>query len=413
VSTAALALSQASGSTTSLRGESPWVGESSATIAHLRRVIERQPGCLLRADLTGRLLAANDAALGLLGASECREVLGTELTTWIVPEHHDSWKQMVARIGADAAGSVECDVIDQQGTRRTILFHGVPLVDHPDGIPSMILGARDTSALHQLESSVLETSHQRYAEERVHLERLLKVGRQHLEVQRLQLADAVAERQRLEALLEQRETAHQVLVSEQEQLRRALTEQHRIDVQGREAEAQRQVDGLRAELAEVEGERQRLQALVGLCEADRAQLAEELAAARARAEEARAGVAERQTRLVQALADRGVELRYAESTALELAGLAAVGRLALALGVELRCIVEAIAIRSQHLLADCPPGAACREDAEALRGDTVRAGSLLSQLERTQVGASAALAPTSVMNAGVTACTCSEVFHDE
>ena len=48
----------------------PEADDPGVAIEHLRRIIEKQPGCLLRADLNGRLLAANDAALGLLGARE-------------------------------------------------------------------------------------------------------------------------------------------------------------------------------------------------------------------------------------------------------------------------------------------------------------------------------------------------------
>ena len=47
--------------------------------AHLRRLIESQPTCLMRVGLDGGLLAVNEAAQKMLGAAGLTAVLGTFL----------------------------------------------------------------------------------------------------------------------------------------------------------------------------------------------------------------------------------------------------------------------------------------------------------------------------------------------
>jgi hypothetical protein len=446
---------------------------------HLQRIIEKQPSCLVRAGIDGVLLAVNDAALGLLGARELGQVLGTPLTARIVPEHHELWKAFAATIAADASRSLECDLTDLTGARRTVLFHGVPLLDHPDGIPSMMLGARDVSVLRGIESSqrqvrpqpdpTADHEKQRALAEREQLEQLLKAGRKHLQLQRAQLAEAAAERQRLETLLQENQSAHQRAIDEQAELQRALTVQHQLDLQSAAQAAQQSVDGLRTQVTEAAAERQRLETLLRESErahqraideqvelqraltvrhqldlqtasdaaqqqldevrthliqqhqldhqlaeqearhlidglrtqlteaaADRqrleaalaqrdVQLIEELAAERARVDGILADAGLKQRQMAQALADQGVELHYTELTAKQLAPLAVAGRLALEVGAELQCVVEAMDARAALLLADCPPDGAFREVVEALRGDAIRARSLTRQIERAPV----------------------------
>jgi PAS domain S-box-containing protein len=177
---------------TSAEIETARPSEPAPSVEHLRRLIEKLPCCVVRVSIEGVLLAANDAALGLLGAGDACQVLGRGLTGWIAPEHHPLWSAFAGDVASGASRSLECDLTDLSGARRTVLLHGVPLLDHPDGTLSMMLGARDISTLRQLEGSQEQ------------LERLLRDGRTHLEAQRAQLVGAAAEGQRLEALLEER-----------------------------------------------------------------------------------------------------------------------------------------------------------------------------------------------------------------
>ena len=61
------------------------VEDKAVEARHLRRLLDTQPGCLMRVASTGEILAANDAAVELLGAGERKLALGALLTNWIAP----------------------------------------------------------------------------------------------------------------------------------------------------------------------------------------------------------------------------------------------------------------------------------------------------------------------------------------
>jgi len=73
--------------------------------AHLRRLLEVQPACLMRVDVESRFRAVNAAALRLLDATDLSHVLHRSLTDWLAASQHDDWRAFVAR-AALAAGRV-------------------------------------------------------------------------------------------------------------------------------------------------------------------------------------------------------------------------------------------------------------------------------------------------------------------
>ena len=284
--------------------------KTTAEAVHLRRLIERQPSCLMRVGIDGLLLAVNEVAVRLLGSEELSQVLGRMLTERIVPDHHERWREFAARVGKGASGTIECDLVDLSGIHRTVVLQGIPLLDHPDGIPSMILAARDTSAPRRLEAALQER----------------EASRQHEDL-RTELEQALAERQRLGALLREHEADRQRLMAEHAQVQQNLAEEHQLALLLKEREVRQMLANLRAELG-------------------------------------------------QALADHRVDLQSMDENARNLEPLAAAGRLALEVGRELQTVVAALAARARSLLAQCPPEAADRQEIEALRGEAIRAASL-------------------------------------
>jgi hypothetical protein len=318
--------------------------------AHLRRVIEKQPACLMRVGLDGLLMAANDAALGLLGAQDHSQVLGSLLTRWIVPADLDRWRDFAATVAAGTSVSLECDITDLSGTHRGVAFYAVPLIDHHDDIPSMILGARDESGLRRLEASLREAdlrrqqdpaqptgavdhndqewldlkaqlqqstsereelaalliesegAHQQLTVERErlqqamtklgHLEQLLKTGRTHLQDLKKKADTAEAERQQLAAQLAEREADHQLLLAEQGGAKDSLTEQHQQDLVRQEREAQEQLSQLRTQLEAAVHDREQLASQLAERETAHGQLIAEQA-------DLRNTLAERQQDLLQ------------------------------------------------------------------------------------------------------------------
>ena len=57
-------------------------------------------------------------------------------------------------MGGGAASSFECDLHHPSGALRRVLFHAVPLLDHPDDVASVLLSARDVTDRRRLEASL-------------------------------------------------------------------------------------------------------------------------------------------------------------------------------------------------------------------------------------------------------------------
>jgi PAS domain S-box-containing protein len=228
------------------------VTETVTEALHLRRLIEQQPACLLRAGIDGLLLAVNEAGLRLLGGESLTQVLGTNLTTLIMPRQHDEWNDFAARVRDGASGSIECDLTDLAGMRRTILLQGVPLLDHADGVPSMILTARDISAPRRLEAALREREITR------ELDDLQKELQGELSEPPMD-QDVVAER----PIDLQPAIAPAIAEAERIQIRQALAEGYQAALLLKEREAQQLLDSVRAELEQALAEQQRLTTLLG------------------------------------------------------------------------------------------------------------------------------------------------------
>ena len=217
-------------------------------VTHLKHLIESLPVCVMRTDLEGCLLAANDSALHLLGVTEHAKVLTKSLSERISAEHTEDWRSFLRRSWSEGAGSVECELIDFNGAHRVILVKSVAQPTHADGIQSLILTAYDLGSRRRLERALNE--HQGCATK--------------IDALQTELQQSDAERQRLVALLEtlqteaargaDHDTAGDTLKQQIEELQGALATT--------EQEWQKRCDELTAQVAQQEAERQRLAKLL-------------------------------------------------------------------------------------------------------------------------------------------------------
>ncbi|GAC1457052.1 MAG: hypothetical protein PVSMB1_06790 [Gemmatimonadaceae bacterium] len=391
---------------------SPRESDLATETAHLRRLIETQPFCIMRIALDGVLLAANDAALALLGAREPDQVLGTALTVWMGAGHQDGWLEFVSAVAGGASGSLECELTGSSSNHRTVVLYGVPLLDHADGIPSMILGVRDISdsrrieaALQASESHRLEPAPQTVEQiesQRValeQLERLLKEGRTHLKNLRTQLQQAGSDRGRLATCLAeaesqyQRQMAEQAALSAQQQL--TVAEQHERDLLLKDQDAQHRESDLHAQMDAATTEQRRLATCLEEAESVRRNITAQLSAEREEHDRVLEAATLTQTKMSKELADHRVELQSMDVGMRQLVPLAASGRLALEVGRELSKIAETMDVRAAGLLAQCPLEAASRSEIEALRSEAIQARSLVSQIP--QLRADAPVPPTTAI----------------
>ena len=174
--------------------------EPSVEVVHLRRLLDIQPGCLMRLGADGTVLAANDAALRLLGATSGAEALGRDIAAWVPPDQGELWRAFVIGVAQGCPASIECDITAPSGERHPTLFHGVPLPEHPDGVASMAVAARAVSGQRQLEAAIVELEEQLRERDADRLNARARLAE--AEASRRQLAETVAA---LEARLQERE----------------------------------------------------------------------------------------------------------------------------------------------------------------------------------------------------------------
>ena len=278
----------------------------------------------MRVGADGMLLAVNDAALSLLGAENLAQVLDTAITERLVPEHHELWRDFIARVFSDGSASLDCDMIDRSGVVRSVRLQGNAITDHPDGVRSMILGVRDLSSTRRLELALQDQEATGKATEQLRAElaealaaraaaaaaseesqRAAEAMRGELErslTAQGQMSDGIVQRdhdrRQIETALRQR--------AEESQFLQTAIERYESEHQRLEAEVDRAIgDGRRVQL-----ELEQAQAMVAQAQNEVGQAHDELALARAEREKAnsereqlRAEVAQMRAELEQARAD--------------------------------------------------------------------------------------------------------------
>ena len=193
--------------------------DSAAAVARLRTMLERQPSCLMRIGPDGMLLAASDAGVTLLGASAVGQVLDTSFVDRIRSDAAaDVWADFTTRVVSGGSASAECEIDDLGGTRRSVILLGVALLDHPDGVTSLLVTVRDVSTARGLEASLHEQENLRRS-----VQAALASATAQLQDRSPQLQQAAAERQQLRAALDTILRQRQQIASSVEQLRTALT----------------------------------------------------------------------------------------------------------------------------------------------------------------------------------------------
>jgi hypothetical protein len=220
--------------------------DPSVEVTHLRRLLDRQPVCLMRLGADGTVLAANDAALALLGVASGAQALGQSFVTWVPPDQRERWQAFAAGVVEGGAASIECEIHVHAGERLPTLFQAVPLTEHPDGIASMAVAARAVARQHQLEADLETRSQALAAADAARRAAEVRGARALADVRQLEIAlEAFAARQqqaagdrngpeleRLAAMLENREAA----IRESEQRERdAVTQRDALQARLKDA----------------------------------------------------------------------------------------------------------------------------------------------------------------------------------
>ena len=126
--------------------------------ARLRSLVEKLPACIVRLSADGVVLATNDRAATLLGASSANQLLKKAFDALVHPDGRAAWSDFVVRVCAGETRSTEVAITSLDGIERTVEAAAVPSPAEFGRSPSLVMVVRDVTDRKRLEAVVAQTT---------------------------------------------------------------------------------------------------------------------------------------------------------------------------------------------------------------------------------------------------------------
>jgi PAS domain S-box-containing protein len=126
--------------------------------ARLRSLVEKLPACILRLSADGIVLATNDRAVTLLGASNANQLLKKPFEVMVGAEGREAWTDFVVRVCAGETRSTEVAITTLDGIERVLEAAAVPSPAEFGRSPSLLMVLRDVTQRKRLEAAVEQAS---------------------------------------------------------------------------------------------------------------------------------------------------------------------------------------------------------------------------------------------------------------
>ena len=110
---------------------------------HLRTVIETEPECVKLIGSSGKLMEINAAGLAMFELDSVEQALKSNLSSFLLPEHRQSFKDLHERVMKGESAMLEFEIEGIKGTRRWLEIHAAPMRDANDDIVSLLGISRD------------------------------------------------------------------------------------------------------------------------------------------------------------------------------------------------------------------------------------------------------------------------------
>ena len=120
----------------------------------LRSLVEKLPACIVRMSADGVVLATNDRAVTLLGASSAAQVLRKQFDLLVPADAREAWTDFVVRVCAGETRSTEVSITTLDGIDRTVEAAAVPSPAEFGRSPSLLMVLRDVTERKRLEAVV-------------------------------------------------------------------------------------------------------------------------------------------------------------------------------------------------------------------------------------------------------------------
>jgi PAS domain S-box-containing protein len=122
--------------------------------ARLRSLVEKLPACIVRLSADGVVLATNDRAGTLLGASSANQLLKKPFEQMVDADGREAWTDFVVRVCAGETRSAEVSVTTLDGVVRVLEAAAVPSPAEFGRSPSLLMVLRDVTDRRRLEAVV-------------------------------------------------------------------------------------------------------------------------------------------------------------------------------------------------------------------------------------------------------------------
>ena len=128
--------------------------------ARLRSLVEKLPASILRLSADGIVLATNDRALSLLGASGANQLLKKSFDVMVQDSGREAWTDFVVRVCAGETRSTEVSITTLDGVERVLEAAAVPSPVEFGRSPSLLTVLRDVTHRKRLEAAVEQVTEQ-------------------------------------------------------------------------------------------------------------------------------------------------------------------------------------------------------------------------------------------------------------
>jgi len=157
----------AAGTITGLRGTAHDITRRRKALADLtesgelfRKLVATVPDIVVRTDLEGRIIYANEKALGLGGYTDLREITGTPVFRYFAPEDLPRALENTRLMFEQQLGPIEYTFISRDGTRHVLEING-DVLRNPDGAPyGMVYVGRDVTQRKKADEAVRRAQRQ-------------------------------------------------------------------------------------------------------------------------------------------------------------------------------------------------------------------------------------------------------------
>ncbi len=123
---------------------------------HIRTILEAEPECIKQLDANGNLIYMNPAGLAMLEVDSLENVKGKSIFNFIKPDHLSAFKKQIQEVFNGQTAQLVFEIIGQNGTKRWLETHAVPLKDIKDNIISLLAVTRDITDRKKVEDQLVE-----------------------------------------------------------------------------------------------------------------------------------------------------------------------------------------------------------------------------------------------------------------